>query len=437
MDKDKSGYLFSSEDLFQLIDITESVKTRLSIIEMIGPRLVDPKSRANDFIGMFRYSEEKKQVEDILKARSQSLVGSVMYSPPTGANLMSGGGRGGGSGAGAGAGENRRGGINGNSTAGRGPGRGMMPSSQGSSHNTPPIEPISLQNLVIDKEGLKNNTDSRVDDSSVDTSPDKKIADISYYFSSDSSIKTISIQDHHELETKEIFTKSNISPLPHKKSLALPIENQSKSSSNVKERSLNNVNNISASPSPEKNSDSWTTLPVSQRRKSYMGDYLPFPSGSPDAANRSASSVTKLFVSPEKLKEPSKLSKQFLSSPSSASIEVITDPVKLKVLKQADPVGIDEGRVFLSYQELIRRNFLKEYSFLYNDTLFTLKDKDLESHLKDDDFIFIFRMTPVNFKLFIVYFFQLLTFFSSFVKDEFKVLPKWKQVNIKKDLKLF
>jgi hypothetical protein len=95
---------------------------------MIGPRLVDPKSRANDFIGMFRYSEEKKQVEDILKARSQSLVGSVMYSPPTGANLMSGGG--GGRGGGGGAGANRSGGMkNGNSMAGRGPGRGMPSSS--------------------------------------------------------------------------------------------------------------------------------------------------------------------------------------------------------------------------------------------------------------------------------------------------------------------
>jgi hypothetical protein len=338
---------------------------------MIGPRLVDPKSRANDFIGMFRYSEEKKQVEDILKARSQSLVGSVMYSPPTGANLMSGGG--GGRGGGGGAGANRSGGMkNGNSMAGRGPGRGMPSSSQGSNRNTP-IEPISLQDLTIDKEGVKN-PNSRVDDLLVvaSSSPEKNPAGMSDYFD-ESSIKNISVFDQNKLETKDVFTKSNISPPPHENSLASPIENQSKASSNFKERSLNNVNNISASPSPEKNLDSWTTLPVSQRRKSYMGEYLPFPSGSPDAANRSTSSVTKLFLSPEKFKEPSKLSKQFLtSSPSSASIEVITDPVKLKILKQADPVSIDEGKVFLSYQELIRRNLLKEYSLMYNDTLFTL-----------------------------------------------------------------
>ena len=45
--------------------LTESVKTKLAIITMIGPRLTDPKQKSEEIISVFRYSEEKKQAEEV------------------------------------------------------------------------------------------------------------------------------------------------------------------------------------------------------------------------------------------------------------------------------------------------------------------------------------------------------------------------------------
>jgi hypothetical protein len=59
------------------------VKTKLSFIEKLGPRLTDPRAKATQFVSMFRYSEEKERVEGILKARS-TVMSSTSFCHYTG-----------------------------------------------------------------------------------------------------------------------------------------------------------------------------------------------------------------------------------------------------------------------------------------------------------------------------------------------------------------
>mmetsp|Transcript_15899 Transcript_15899/g.23949 ORF Transcript_15899/g.23949 Transcript_15899/m.23949 type:complete len:387 (+) Transcript_15899:81-1241(+) len=66
----KDKYLFSSADMIQLLDLIPSKKTQIAMIEMLGPRLTDPKKRADDILGRFRFSEEKKIVQEVLKMRA-------------------------------------------------------------------------------------------------------------------------------------------------------------------------------------------------------------------------------------------------------------------------------------------------------------------------------------------------------------------------------
>ena len=81
---------------------------------------------------------------------------------------------------------------------------------------------------------------------------------------------------------------------------------------------------------------------------------------------------------------------------------------KLVMAEAEDPIDkTADGTLLFSYNELIRRNFVKEYE--------SLDKVNLEIHLTDDDFIVIFGTT----------------------REEFKCFPKWKQIQKKKDLLLF
>lgn len=77
MIEEKQPYLFSSDDLAQLIEVTPSIRTKLSIFSSIGPRLIDPHARLAYFTGLFRFSEEKAIVEEILRDRAQTLSASL------------------------------------------------------------------------------------------------------------------------------------------------------------------------------------------------------------------------------------------------------------------------------------------------------------------------------------------------------------------------
>ena len=85
LETEKLPFLFSSMQLMTMVEtITPSVKTRLAMIHQIGPRLIDPKAKASQFIALFRYVEEKEKVEAILKARTQVVMARSlsMFRPP-------------------------------------------------------------------------------------------------------------------------------------------------------------------------------------------------------------------------------------------------------------------------------------------------------------------------------------------------------------------
>lgn len=95
-------FLFTSENLIRLLDTTDSVKTKLEIVAKISQRLIDPKDKAEQLLGLFRYMEDKKRVEDCLKARIQT-INSKLFKRTLASSALGSGARGRG-----GRGSNRR-----------------------------------------------------------------------------------------------------------------------------------------------------------------------------------------------------------------------------------------------------------------------------------------------------------------------------------------
>lgn len=72
----KAPYLFTSLQLIQLCDTITSLKTKMEFIRLLGPRLIDPSSKVSTFLSMFRYNDDKQNVENILRTRQTSLIQS-------------------------------------------------------------------------------------------------------------------------------------------------------------------------------------------------------------------------------------------------------------------------------------------------------------------------------------------------------------------------
>merc|ERR1719329_485890 len=79
IEHEKMAYIFSSADLLKVLNTTESVKTRLKIIQEVAPRLSDPRSKMGEIQGLFRFSEEKSLVEEALKQRAH-VMSNAMFS---------------------------------------------------------------------------------------------------------------------------------------------------------------------------------------------------------------------------------------------------------------------------------------------------------------------------------------------------------------------
>jgi hypothetical protein len=118
LDEEKMPYLFPSEVMMKIVALTPSIRTKIAIITMLGPRLIDPNEHMAELIELFPYSEEKEKVADVLKGRAK-VLGASMFK---GRALNPASGRGG---AGRGAALGR--GPAGRSTAASG--RGFTPSS--------------------------------------------------------------------------------------------------------------------------------------------------------------------------------------------------------------------------------------------------------------------------------------------------------------------
>ena len=75
------------------MDATDSVKTKLEIVTKISQRLIDPKDKAEQLLGLFRYMEDKKRVEDCLKARIQT-INSNLFKRTVASSALGSGARG-------------------------------------------------------------------------------------------------------------------------------------------------------------------------------------------------------------------------------------------------------------------------------------------------------------------------------------------------------
>ena len=104
----KEPYLFCSDDLIAIVEITPSIKTKIEMINIIGPRLVDPSAKVSTFTGMFRFTEDKNTVEEVLKTRMNA-INAAQFTNKNAVGALRGGrgagrGRGGGLGRGSGSG---------------------------------------------------------------------------------------------------------------------------------------------------------------------------------------------------------------------------------------------------------------------------------------------------------------------------------------------
>ena len=73
------------------MNITPSVKTRLAMVVMIGPRLIDPRAKVDYFLELFRFSEEKEKVQEVLKARTQFISANAYRQSPKSLTIHGGG----------------------------------------------------------------------------------------------------------------------------------------------------------------------------------------------------------------------------------------------------------------------------------------------------------------------------------------------------------
>lgn len=94
MDRLKNPFLFHSDDLLQILALVEPSKTKISILQMIVPRLIDPRNSIDQATAMFRYAEEKAIVEELYKERMQIVNASLFKKVDKTNHLL---GRGGGS----------------------------------------------------------------------------------------------------------------------------------------------------------------------------------------------------------------------------------------------------------------------------------------------------------------------------------------------------
>lgn len=66
-------FLFTSEQLLELCALQTSQKTQMRFIEIIAPRLIDPAAKASALTGLFRFNNEKNQVEELLRNRGNAI----------------------------------------------------------------------------------------------------------------------------------------------------------------------------------------------------------------------------------------------------------------------------------------------------------------------------------------------------------------------------
>ena len=70
LEAEKIPYTFSCENLLELISFTNSIKTKIAVIEMICPRVADPNAKKAEILEKFQYAADKQKVEAAIKDRA-------------------------------------------------------------------------------------------------------------------------------------------------------------------------------------------------------------------------------------------------------------------------------------------------------------------------------------------------------------------------------
>ena len=86
LEAEKIPYTFSCENLLELISFTNSIKTKIAVIEMICPRVIDPNAKKAEILEKFQYAADKQRVEAAIKDRADMLVSRRFSANPS--NLL-------------------------------------------------------------------------------------------------------------------------------------------------------------------------------------------------------------------------------------------------------------------------------------------------------------------------------------------------------------
>lgn len=78
----KAPHLFTSGNLIEFVETTPSLKTKIGMICMLAPRLIDPRSKSDYFTGLFRFTEQKDIVEAALKSRMYTINSAIFSKVP-------------------------------------------------------------------------------------------------------------------------------------------------------------------------------------------------------------------------------------------------------------------------------------------------------------------------------------------------------------------
>jgi len=74
LEKDKLPHTFMSQNVLDIMGMTNSVKTKIAVLQMLAPRLLDPNAKLNAFQEVFSYATEKEKVAEILKKCAQQVA---------------------------------------------------------------------------------------------------------------------------------------------------------------------------------------------------------------------------------------------------------------------------------------------------------------------------------------------------------------------------
>jgi hypothetical protein len=77
LEVDKLPYTFDCDDLLIIMGCTTSVRTKLTMVTTLAPRLTNPKSKMDIIVNSFRFAEEKETAQEALRSRIQVLNGTL------------------------------------------------------------------------------------------------------------------------------------------------------------------------------------------------------------------------------------------------------------------------------------------------------------------------------------------------------------------------